>query len=174
MHGTRDRLYSWWLGGWRGELKPFRVLAFCPPPGSPFAAWGRSLPWAGDGCGQAGFVFDPKAVTMEAAERHPLQFKTWLWFDTNQNLANNSQKRRGCDVCLGNTTEKDGWAGNSVYRMSVKSKLNSATFTYMYYVFWPRFPRVTRVCTANTWASNFTGVQDSRKYWATPWKSGLF
>lgn len=170
--GTGSAADGWGLKGWAKTFScpctlPTSWFSLCSLGKKP--AMGRWWLWTGRLC-----VWPQGCDHGSCWGRHPLQFKTWLWFDTNQNLANNSQKRRGCDVCLGNTTEKDGWAGNSVYKVSVKSKLNSATFTYMYYVFWLRFPRVTRVRTANTWVSSFTGIQDSRKYWATPWKSGLF
>lgn len=79
---------------------------------SPLPAWGRSPPWAGDCCDQGGLVFDPVAVTTDDKGGTTLSSKPGSELTESKNLTS-SQKRHSCDVCLGNTSEKDGWNGST-------------------------------------------------------------
>lgn len=57
-------------------------------------------------------MFDPVAVTTDDKGGTTLSSKPGSDLTETKNLTS-SQKRHSCDVCLGNTSEKDGWNGST-------------------------------------------------------------
>jgi len=110
---------------------------------------------------------DPVAVATEAVQGGPSGSALGSHL-TRTEISMIARGERAVMCAWETPLRKMAGQGTVFKKMSIKSKLNSATFAYVCDLFWPRFPKVTRVCAANTWVSYFADFRILGSTWLHP------